>query len=148
MRTTTLRRQHDTALKIAGEILAEAESLTDDRTHALKVTLQLARLTGLLKIHFAQEDRGLYPSLMASGRGGVAQVAQRFFEEMGKIGPAYEAFVAKWSNVDTLATDPAGFRTECAAIFAALADRIERENEILYPLVDTELDQTGASRAA
>jgi len=149
MRTTSLRRQHDSALQLAGEITAKARQLgqAPARTQALEVTLLLAKLTGLLRIHFAQEDRSLYPTLMASSRGGVAEMARRFFEEMGQIGPAYAAFSAKWSSVDTLVAAPAAFEAECAAIFGALAARIERENNELYPAVDAEHDQA-AQRAA
>lgn len=140
MRTENLRRQHDSALRIAGEITTEANKLAAEpcRRHAVIVTLQLAKLTGLLKIHFAQEDRSLYPSLMASSRSGVAEVARNFVEEMGQIGPLYEAFAAKWSNADRLVTEPGLFKSECASIFGALAGRIERETNELYPLADTE----------
>lgn len=150
MRTANLRRQHDTALAIAGEIMEAIPALIEKpaREQAVRITLQLAKLTGLLRIHFAQEDRALYPSLMASGRGGVAEVARRFFDEMGQIGPLYDAFAVKWSNADTLAAAPAEFQAECQTIFSALADRIARENDVLYPLVDAEFGADARPRVA
>ncbi len=150
MRTANLRRQHDTALALAGEIIEALPALVaqPQREHAVRITLLLAKLTGLLRIHFAQEDRALYPSLMASGRGTVAEVARRFFEEMGQIGPLYAGFAEKWSNADALAAAPGEFQSECLAIFRALADRIARENDVLYPLMDAEFGAESRPRVA
>lgn len=137
-RTASLRRQHDAALAIAGEIVVLLERVGDkpSRDDAYAVSMLLAKLTGVLRIHFAQEDRMLYPSLMASGRGGVAAVARAFFEEMGQIGPAFADFSEKWRSLGAILAEPARFRSECGAVFMALSDRIERENNELYPLAD------------
>lgn len=137
-RTASLRRQHDAALAIVAEIVALTERMgpAPDRADAYAATLLLARLTGTLRIHFAQEDRMLYPALMASSHGDTATVARRFAEEMGQIGPAFAAFAERWSRIDALLADPAGFRRESQAIFAALGRRVARENEELYPLAE------------
>lgn len=103
---------------------------------AFRLTMILAKLVGTLRIHLAQEDRSLYPELMASGRGGVAATARLFFEEMGQLAPQIIAYSEKWLNSSHLLADWAGFRLETDTVFAALADRIERENEILYPMAD------------
>jgi hypothetical protein len=149
-RTANLRRQHDGALAIAGEISAIIERMGDEpsRDDAYAATMLLAKLTGVLRIHFAQEDKLLYPSLMASGRGGVAAVARAFVEEMGQIGPAFAAFSEKWRSHGAILAEPALFRTECLALFAALADRIRRENEELYPLADNLDENPMGNRAA
>ena len=149
-RTANLRRQHDAAVVIVGELstLIAARPGIEARDGAFQATLLLAKLTGLLRIHFAQEDRQLYPSLMASGRGGVAEVARRFFEEMGSLGPTYGEFVQRWTSATDILSDPRAFRRESKAIFAALADRITRENEQLYPLADAQIDDGVPLRAA
>lgn len=150
VRTANLRRQHDAALTIACEILDVIERMDDAPSHedAYAATLLLAKLTGLLRIHFAQEDQLLYPSLMAEARGGVAAVARSFFEEMGQIGPAFAAFSEKWRAQGAIAAEPALFRGESRALLAALADRIRRENDELYPLADKLHEEPTAIRAA
>ena len=149
-RTANLRRQHDAAVTIVGEInnLLLARPGVEVRDGAFQATLLLAKLTGLLRIHFAQEDRQLYPALMASGRGGVAEVARRFFEEMGDLGPTYGAYAQRWASADQILSDPRGFRRESKTVFTALADRITRENEQLYPLADAQIDEGVPLRAA
>ena len=137
-RTTNLRRQHDGALAMVGDLVRAMEQLGDrpDRDQAYRITMLLARLTGVLRVHFAQEDRLLYPSLMASGQGGVAAVARDFFAEMGQIGSMFAAYVECWTSADEIVARPQDFRRESEVLFAALTNRIKRENEILYPLAD------------
>jgi iron-sulfur cluster repair protein YtfE (RIC family) len=137
-RTASLRRQHDAALQLAQEARAIITAIGGHPTDAtvFPLTMVLAKLTGTLRIHLAQEDRCLYPELMASGRGGVAATARQFFEEMGQLAPQIAAYSAKWLSSDAILADWDGFRLETAALFSALSYRIQCENEILYPLAD------------
>src|SRR3546814_5419189 len=86
------------AIKASIEEMGEEPSLSG----VFGLTISLAKLSGTLRIHFAQEDRHLYPSLMASGQGDIAATARRFLEEMGQIGPALNAFTAKWRDSATI----------------------------------------------
>src|SRR3546814_17162127 len=74
------------------------------------LTISLAKPSGTLRIHFAQEDRHLYPSLMASGQGDIAATARRFLEEMGQLGPALNAFTEKWRDSGTIVPKRPGKR--------------------------------------
>lgn len=139
-RTSNLRRQHDMAAALAGEI-GDAIAIAGARAsapQAYRIALLLAKLSGTLRIHFAQEDRSLYPMLMASGRGGVAATARAFFDEMGQIGPQFTAYTERWCSSAAIADGWPAFCNETAALFTALKDRIRRENEELYPLADAE----------
>lgn len=150
-RTASLRRQHDAALAIVQQIvtMTEAMDAAPRRDQAYDITILLAKLTGLLRIHFTQEDHMLYPSLMASGAEHVANTAQQFFNEMGQIGPVFTAFSEKWCSTSAVLTDFEDFRAESTGLWAALADRIHRENEELYPLADATFgDDYGISNAA
>lgn len=103
---------------------------------AYPIAIDLAKLTGLLRIHFAQEDRSLYPEMMASSSNEVAATAATFQREMGDIGPIFEKFVERWGTSAAIAAAFATFRIEASVLFARLADRIRRENEELYRLAD------------
>lgn len=149
-RTAHLRRQHDSALELVGELsvlIAERPGIAETGG-AFRAAMLLARLSGLLRIHFAQEDRHLYPGMMASGQGGGAETARRFFEEMGHIGGAYTAYTAKWAMSQAIQADADEFRRESTALFAALADRIARENDELYPLADAMFEESQRAGAA
>jgi hemerythrin-like domain-containing protein len=134
-RTANLRRQHDAALDLVQRILADAVELEQSGV-PYKVGLLMAKLTGMLRIHFAQEDLTLYPHMIASNHPQASSTAAAFQAEMGGLGQQFEAFANRWQSGETIAANPGGFRTEAAVIFAALGQRIERENEQLYPLAD------------
>src|SRR3546814_2350768 len=97
LRTGDLRRQHDVALSMVDAIKASIEEMGEEPSLSgvFGLTISLAKLSGTLRIHLAQEDRHLYPSLMASGQGYIAATARRFLEAMGQIGPALTAFTEK-----------------------------------------------------
>lgn len=135
-RTANLRRQHDAAVVLVGEITQLAEQL-DQPGVPYRVGLLLAKLTGLLRIHFAQEDKLLYPYMMLSTHAEASDMALEFQAEMGGLGSAYDAFAQRWASGEAIGARPALFRTEAKAVFAALARRIERENAQLYPLADS-----------
>lgn len=135
-RTDMLRRQHDAAVVIVEEISASIYNFREARD-AYAIALKLAKLKGLLRIHFAQEDRSLYPAMMASSDAEVAATAATFQKEMGHLGAAFESFADRWSTSAAIAANFDQFREESADLFGKLANRIERENEDLYRLADT-----------
>lgn len=134
-RTANLRRQHDAAVDLVGEIVELSKRLAEPAM-PYRVGMAMAKLTGILRIHFAQEDQTLYPYMIQSVHPASAETATRFQAEMGGLAAAFEAFAGRWASADQLRADPAGFRTESREVFAALGDRITRENHILYPIAD------------
>jgi len=134
-RTELLRRQHDAAVALVEELGAGIRSYrsTED---AYDIALKLTKLKGLLRIHFAHEDRMLYPAMIAGVDRIAAQTALGFQNEMGGLNAAFEAYASKWALSSNIASAFANFRDESADIFGKLANRIERENEDLYPLAD------------
>ena len=134
-RTASLRRQHNSALQIVARIQFAITTYSGPRD-AYAIGIALAKLTGVLRIHFAQEDKTLYPYMMTSTNAEAADLAGRFQHEMGGIGAAFDAFTRRWGSSAAIAADFPAFKAESSAIFAALDHRITRENEELYPLAD------------
>lgn len=135
-RTDILRRQHDAAVVLVEEINGSIQNFDEPRD-AYAIALRLAKLNGLLRIHFAQEDRSLYPAMMASSDAQVADTAATFQREMGYLGAAFASFIDRWGMSAAIAANFDQFRDESAELFGKLANRIERENEELYRLADT-----------
>lgn len=133
--SANLRRQHDAILALANELIAAQASLRIP-AEAAEAARRLAKLTGVLQLHLAAEDKSLYPRLKASGDAEVAETASRFMDEMGGLARAYGDFDAKWRSEAAILSDPAGFRSQTAEVVAALSTRIARENKELYPLAD------------
>ena len=54
---------------------------------------------------------------------------------MGGLGKVFSNYNDKW-QVSAIRKDTAGFASETQGVFAALTQRIKRENTELYPLAD------------
>ncbi|WP_294122716.1 hemerythrin domain-containing protein [Sphingomonas sp.] len=132
-----LRAQHDDALAMADRLI-ELVDHYDPRSAAIPLLMQLNRLLGLLRVHFAHEDVELYPALTAARDPLVARTAQRFVEEMGGLAIELECFARRWSCSASIAGNIGEFRESAHQLMMTLAARIERENRILYPLVEAE----------
>lgn len=138
-----LQSQHDACLAIVQDIQARSIRIAD-RPAAVEITLMLARLTGILRIHLALEDEILYPALRNASDPAMARTAERYWQEMGGLADAFLDFVDRWKRADVLLADADRFRAESAHVFAALADRIAREHEDIYPMAE----RLRAARAA
>jgi Hemerythrin HHE cation binding domain len=140
-----LRSQHDDALAMADRLI-ELVDHYDPRMAAIPILMQLNRLLGLLRVHFAFEDVELYPALMASNDPLAARTAKRFVDETAKLAIEFECFARRWSCSASIADDIDGFREGAHGLLLTLAVRIEQENLYLYPLAT--LKNRQAERAA
>jgi hemerythrin-like domain-containing protein len=134
-RTNQLQTQHEACLALVRDIQRQSR-LIADRASAVEITLLLARLTGILRIHLALEDEILYPALRNSSDPKTAEIGERYWREMGGLADTFLDFVDRWKRADTLLAEQARFRTEAADVFKALADRIDREHREVYPLAE------------
>ena len=133
--TDELRRQHDAATQLMIGITGQIGAYRgpDD---AYRLTLGVAQLLGLLRVHLTVEDDYLYPELIGSDDPRTAALARRFAREMGGIAERLEEFAMHWSASAGIAARFGEFRDEARHLFAALETRIRRENQQLYPLAD------------
>ena len=133
--TNVLRKQHEEILRSANKILrlVGEDNLVADAT---QVRTLLANLAGQVGVHLAIEDNAIYPKLLEHPDVVVRQMARTFMDEMGGIREAFAAYTRRWPTSLSIQNSPLDFIEETQALFAALATRIERENNQLYTLVD------------
>lgn len=129
--TDKFRTQHNDILEVAGQITAELNSTGD----AAALRSLLSNLAGKLNFHLAMEDKALYPRLLDRHDSQVSALATKFMDEMGGLGQAFTAYNSKW-QASAIRSEPAQFTKETQQVFAALTQRIVRENRELYPLAD------------
>jgi len=129
--TDKFRAQHDDILGVAGEITAQLKAKAD----AAALRKLLSNLAGKVNFHLAMEDEALYPRLMTGGSAAVKTKAGKFKDEMGGLGRVFTDYNNKWQT-SAIRADFDGFANETRKVFGALAKRIERENNELYPLAD------------
>jgi len=128
---------------MAAAILSLVSSYRDEYD-AIPIARLIGKLNVLLRVHLAYEDTVLYPLMMRSGNGEAAALAHLFAEETGTIAPQFEDFVRRWSGPTAIDSMFDAFRDEATMLFAALAARIERENDLLYPLAERVTQQKAA----
>jgi hypothetical protein len=82
--------------------------------------------------HCKREESEVYDRLLSSGDAIATNVAWRYRQEHGRLGPSFASYVAAWP-VGRINREWARFRDETRTLMAALVDRIEREEGALYP---------------
>lgn len=133
--TDLLRLQQDAASQMMVGITGQIRAYRG-RDDAYRLTLGIAQLLGLLRVHLTREDDHLYPQMINSGDRQTAAMARRFASEMGDFAERLEEFAQHWSTSAVIAACFDEFRDETRDIFAALKTRIRRENQQLYPRAD------------
>ncbi len=135
MKTDNFRQSHDELLQIAGEIsklLTPAEIQKD----AAKVRSLLSRLAGKLVVHLHMEDNSLFPSLKEYNDPRLHSTLKKFVDEMGGLKDAFTKYTNKWANPDHIKNNAVEFINETKGVFSALAQRIGKENNELYKMID------------
>ena len=83
-KTDKLRAQHDAAATMIDRLLKLAETgSTYEQAYCL--ALQVAKLTSLLRVHFAHEDCTVYATLFDCGDPDVSRIALDYFQELGGL---------------------------------------------------------------
>ncbi|WP_172840830.1 hemerythrin domain-containing protein [Allosphingosinicella indica] len=131
--TLPFRREHrliDQAARQLRMVVAQGKPPDPSILFALR-----QRFSALLTAHLNGEDWMMYPRIRAGQDARAAAVADRFVAEMGALSRDYAAYDRQWTGTAAAADWPA-FRAATSAILDALAIRIAREEEELYPLLD------------
>jgi iron-sulfur cluster repair protein YtfE (RIC family) len=132
--TDSYRKQH---VEIA-DLVKRIEALLDPQrltAEAGAARALLSNLFGKLSVHLTMEDNALYPRLEKHADGQIRDLAKRFKDEMAGVRPQVEAFGQKWTE-SAIRSGAAACCAEARALFAALKDRIVREETQLYAQAD------------
>jgi len=134
--TDSYRKQHNELLDLAGKLSGK---LVRDEVikSADEIISILSQFASKLNMHLTMEDKALYPKLMTSSNPKTAQTAREYMTEMGGIKQVVEKYISSWSLSKNIISDPQKFIDESKGIISALKARIDKENNILYPLADS-----------
>lgn len=130
---TTLEAQHRAMAAMMLHLVNMAQGF-EGPDQAMPVTVDLAKLAHLLRVHLATEDEWFYPAMINSDEPVAAALATVYRDEVGGIAEEVECFIAQWNSSAVIGMRFEQFREELFSLFRKLGDRIDRENEELYPL--------------
>ncbi len=116
----------------AAQLLAIVSAEVPDAAAVAVMRWQMAQT---LRDHCDREDRLVYDRLLSSGDAVATDIAWSYRQEHGMLGPAFASYMNAWP-VGRISSEWAWFRAETRILLADLAERIEREEQILYPHVE------------
>ena len=132
-----LRKHHQDILALLGKMTSEL----DENTLVEKLpTLQeqLEELSSTLEEHLLIEDDFLYPALREWPQPDVRYLAHQFEIELGGLSDEFCAYREKWDTSEAITESPTEFFSETEQLLAALCNRINREDNELFPLLEKE----------
>jgi hypothetical protein len=94
--------------------------------------------------HCNRENWLVYDRLLASGDAIATNIAWRYRQEHGALGPAFANYIAAWP-VGRISREWARFRDETEALMTGLAERIEDEERVLYVHVERVMARRAAA---
>jgi uncharacterized protein YozE (UPF0346 family) len=129
-----LSRQHRDLVKSGMQLLAflDEARLADETPEALRC---LGTFSGLLRVHLRMEDESFYPYLLTSKNPAVRVLATRFLDERFDLQHRFDEFRQRFSSLDAIQSDRAGFVDEARSLLYAVAERMQREDDELHPAV-------------
>ena len=139
-----LKAQHRRIIRLASARGGVAESLKtkEDAAHAREL---MGALNTALIEHLAIEDGELYPVLMTSHDPAVRQLAEDYVDDMGAVSGAWVHYFEEWSQAK-IVSDRSRFATATKGLIGALAHRVAREDDTLYPAMEAADAGSGSVR--
>lgn len=100
--------------------------------NAEEIALHINQLSGKLKIHLMNEDKFLYPSLIANPDMAIKQMAIDYQNEMGDLQERFKSFKDKYNVKSKLLEKKESFVEEAKVVIRAIEDRILKEEKEIY----------------
>ena len=136
VKTGPFRDQHTKIMDIVDNVSRFIEDPSLVEQNALEIVKLLSDLSRSLKVHLTLEDTSLYPVVSLAENSDLKIIAGKYKEEMGGIKDDFETYIKKWSSSYKINEGIEDFANETGALFKALRERIEREDNILYSMID------------
>ena len=129
-----LLRQHHEVLELIDKIGAYQQQ-EQVQENAFEISMLLAQLSGIIKMHLASEDKFVYPVLIKHHDTQIRNTAETFANEMGELAKIFEGYKMKYLGASKIAENATAFLLESRKVFSALKERIRKEDLSLYPLL-------------
>lgn len=100
------------------------------------VTELMKRFKEKVWVHLVFEDNTIYAALLDTEDEHVKQTAKAFHDSAKEIKHRFSGFVRHWCSMPESNQEREILKKESSEIFALIRDRINYENEHIFPLVD------------
>lgn len=133
--TYSYRKDHSEIVRLIEEIspLLDFNMVSDD---ADTIYALFTKLSDKLFPHLTSESRHLYPFLYIHQDSEVRLPAIRFYYKHKEIMKDLEEYQLKWPDSSSIQKRPFEFIKDCNGFIDTLRQRIEKENSVLFPLIE------------
>jgi iron-sulfur cluster repair protein YtfE (RIC family) len=131
--TTQLRYEHELLIGMAEALRSGARGAAP--ADLPRFLVLLGQFTQLLQVHLLREDSVLYPALEASKDPATVALAAELRAEHGSLDRLVASFDALWTP-DEIRRRWRDFCADLSDLLDYVAERTERENHELYPMIE------------
>jgi len=133
--TENLKEQHKKIFKLISRIssLLNSDELSKDPSQVCKL---LSDLADDLNYHLTLEDHSFYPALFNHPDKNIIAAATKYVDEVKGINESFSNYMSKWNSPEIVQNNPDDFINETMDLFEAISNRIYKEDNVLYPLVE------------
>ncbi len=117
------------------QTLAEIKSLSASaQQKAEEISKSMGKLSVVVQMHLASEDKYLYPELLKSSLPSTRKTTESYMTEMKQIECSFKTFVSDYRTAEAIRKNPDDFLSAFTQIDNALRLRMGREENELYLL--------------
>ena len=99
----------------------------------------MARFKEKVWLHLVFEDNTIYSALSRHDNSTVSEVAKDFHDSARQIKKRFSTYIRRWCNSSIGESEHDELVAESREIFQMINDRVEFENEKMFPLVTKHL---------
>ena len=99
----------------------------------------MARFKEKVWLHLVFEDNTIYSALSRHDNSAVSEVARDFHDSARQIKKRFSSYVRRWCNPSVGDKDHDELVIESREIFRLIIDRVEFENQKMFPLISKHL---------
>lgn len=132
-KTDKFRKNQESLIKLLGDLSQYmiVQNLTKEPQNAVRA---VGKLSGALKMYWANEDKTLYPDMMKNSK--TKTVAETFMKSCNPLKAEFDRYYSKWMMVKNIQADNKGFLAETKKIIESLEQRFEIEAKELFDAAD------------
>lgn len=130
-----LNKQHSSITSEIESILFEVQKEDVSQIDTSATALHISILAGQLKMHLLNEDKFLYPNLLACNDIQIKELTNQYKNEMGNLAEEYTKFKNNYNTKNKINQNITMFLPDTIKIMTVLKNRIEKEDKELYRLI-------------
>lgn len=136
MGTTDSYKADHTEIKLLIQSIFELLEKDKIRNHITEILVLINKTSAIVNDHIHKEDKVLFPILLCSSSQEVSNIAKQFIRDTSGFHENYNSYISKWVSREEFHANPEGFINATRNILTELDYRNQKEDEILYPLIE------------